>query len=54
MSQLEVAEKRIASGTERVSSACVPPLQHTKGPPLIAANGGLSWSGPMSSSSRGI
>ena len=37
-------ENHGAGGTQRVSSAYVPPLQLTKGqPPPIAANGGLSY-----------
>jgi hypothetical protein len=44
MSQLKVAGNNVAADTERVSSAYVPPLQHTEGqPPPIAANGGLSY-----------
>src|SRR5207237_8931683 len=44
MGQLKVAEKNVATDTERVSSAYVPPLQRTEGqPPPIAANGGLSY-----------
>ena len=44
MSQLEVAENNVASNTQGVSSAYVPPLQRTEGqPPPIAANGGLSY-----------
>src|SRR5712671_7581157 len=44
MSQLEVSEKNVATDTQRVSSAYVPPLQRTEGqPPPIAANGGLSY-----------
>src|SRR5256885_13543024 len=44
MSQTEVAEKNVASDTQRASSAYVPPLQRTAGQaPPIAANGGLSY-----------
>src|SRR6266571_8348515 len=44
MSQLKVAEKKVAPDTKRVSSAYVPTLQRTQGqPPPIAANGGLSY-----------
>src|ERR1700722_2145334 len=44
MSQLKVADNKVAAEMERVSSAYVPPLQRTEGqPPPIAANGGLSY-----------
>src|ERR1700685_2672934 len=44
MSQLKVADNKVAAEMERSSSAYVPPLQGTKGqPPPIAANGGLSY-----------
>src|SRR5688572_26576828 len=44
MDQLKTSENYVAGGTERMSSAYVPPLQLTKGqPPPIAANGGLSY-----------
>src|SRR5262245_3476365 len=44
MSQLEAPETKVATGTETVSPAYVPPLQRTEGqPPPIAANGGLSY-----------
>jgi hypothetical protein len=44
MSQLEVADNKVAAETTRVSSTYVPPLQRTEGQPSpIAANGGLSY-----------
>jgi hypothetical protein len=44
MSQSEAADNAVASGTKRVTSAYVPPLQRAEGqPPPIAANGGLSY-----------
>src|SRR4029079_7397376 len=44
MSPLDIAENKVATDTERTSSAYVPPLQRTEGqPPPIAANGGLSY-----------
>ncbi len=44
MSQLKVTENYVAAATETVSSAYVPSLQLTEGPPPpIAANGGLSY-----------
>src|ERR1700712_1059588 len=44
MSQLEVADNKVAANTNEVTSAYVPPLQRTEGqPPPIAANGGLSY-----------
>jgi hypothetical protein len=44
MSQLEVGDNNLTAGTERASSAYVPPLQRTEGqPPPIAAHGGLSY-----------
>ncbi len=44
MGQLKLAAESVAAGTQRVSSAYVPPLQRTEGqPPPIAANGGLSY-----------
>src|SRR3954468_23873342 len=44
MSQLDVADNNAAAGTERASSAYVPPLQRTEGqPPPVAAHGGLSY-----------
>ena len=43
MSQFKVADNAVTAGTERASSAYVPPLQRTEGqPPPIAALGGLS------------
>src|SRR5271154_829427 len=43
MSQLKVAENKVADA-QGASSAYVPPLQRTQGqPPPIAANGGLSY-----------
>src|SRR5688500_4583874 len=44
MDRLKVSENHVAGGTERVSSAYVPPLQLTKGqPPTIAAHGSVSY-----------
>jgi hypothetical protein len=44
MTRVEVADKKVADETTRVSSAYVPGLQRTEGqPPPIAANGGLSY-----------
>jgi len=39
MSQFEVAETKVAAGTQTASSAYAPPLQRTQGqPPPIAPN----------------
>src|SRR4051794_14199047 len=44
MSQLDVADNKVAADTKGISSAYVPPLQRTEGqPPPIATNGGLSY-----------
>src|SRR5262245_19372874 len=44
MSQLEVAEGKATTPTERVASPYVPTLQRTEGqPPPVASNGGLSY-----------
>src|SRR6201995_2640021 len=44
MSQLEVADTKVATNVQNAASAYVPPLQRTEGqPPPIAANGGLSY-----------
>jgi hypothetical protein len=44
MSQLDVADNKVAADTNRTSSAYVPPLQRTEGQaPPIATNGGLSY-----------
>jgi hypothetical protein len=44
MSQLGIADNKVAADTKRISSAYVPPLQRTEGqPPPIAANDGLSY-----------
>src|SRR6195952_887029 len=44
MSQLEVADNKVAANTNGTTRAYVPPLQRTEGqPPPIAANGGLSY-----------
>src|SRR5918911_4125799 len=44
MTQLDLTDSNVATGTQIASSAYVPPLQRTEGqPPPIAANGGLSY-----------
>src|SRR3954454_22367723 len=44
MSQLDVADNKVAADIKGISSAYVPTLQRTEGqPPPIAANGGLSY-----------
>ncbi|MEA2744415.1 MAG: hypothetical protein QOG25_2786 [Acetobacteraceae bacterium] len=44
MSQLELADNKVAADTNGTTSTYVPPLQRTEGqPPPLAANGGLSY-----------
>ena len=44
MSQLEIADNKVGTDTQKSWSAYVPPLQRTEGQPEpIAANGGVSY-----------